>query len=287
MKNKLFVSIATIFASAVAMAAEVSTPAPAAQNATVAAPAVDSQCCSQKEVNTLFENELLAKPFERFSASATVAYESEYIFRGKYQSGHGINPIVDMGYDIGSGFAAYAEYWGFYGVDNSFGENDFYAGITYTIENVTFDVGYLGYTYNEDNTTNENEFMVNVSYDTVDFFGDFNVSPFAAFYYNYTYSGTTVEGGLSYAAPVTKWLIDENWGTLNFAAYVGYADYCGGLTNGGYVYTGVSVDAVIQVTDNMAIAGGVRWSCNNDGKSENIGEREQNISFGTAIIFGF
>lgn len=296
MENRLIISIAAIFASASALfAAEAAPAAPAAQNAPcaaraqcAAAAAQNAPCAaSEKEVNALVDTELLSNPLENFSASATVAYESEYIFRGKAQAGHGINPVVDLGYDFGNGLAAYAEYWGFYGVDNGFGENDFYAGLTYTIENITFDVGYLGYTYNDD-SKNESEFMVAVSYDTVDLLGDFNVSPFAAFYYNYTYSGTTVEGGLSYEAPVTKWLIDENWGTINLAAYVGYADYRDGLTyHGGYVYTGVSADAVVQVTDNMAISAGIRWACNNDGADENIGGKQQNLWFGTAVIFGF
>ena len=296
MENRLIISIAAIFASASALfAAEAAPAAPAAQNAPCAAKAqcaaaaAQSAPCaaSEKEVNALVDTELLSNPLENFSASATVAYESEYIFRGKAQAGHGINPVVDLGYDFGNGLAAYAEYWGFYGVDNGFGENDFYAGLTYTIENITFDVGYLGYTYNDD-SKNESEFMVAVSYDTVDLLGDFNVSPFAAFYYNYTYSGTTVEGGLSYEAPVTKWLIDENWGTINLAAYVGYADYRDGLTyHGGYVYTGVSADAVVQVTDNMALSAGIRWACNNDGADENIGGKQQNLWFGTAVIFGF
>ncbi len=296
MENRLIISIAAIFASASALfAAEAAPAAPAAQNAPcaakaqcAAAAAQNAPCAaSEKEVNALVDTELLSNPLENFSASATVAYESEYIFRGKAQAGHGINPMVDLGYDFGNGLAAYAEYWGFYGVDNGFGENDFYAGLTYTIENITFDVGYLGYTYNDD-SKNESEFMVAVSYDTVDLLGDFNVSPFAAFYYNYTYSGTTVEGGLSYEAPVTKWLIDENWGTINLAAYVGYADYRDGLTyHGGYVYTGVSADAVVQVTDNMALSAGIRWACNNDGSDENIGGKQQNLWFGTAVIFGF
>lgn len=287
MENRLIISIAAIFASASALfAAEAAPAASSAQNAPCAA---KTQCAApEKEVNTLIDTELLSKPLENFSASATVAYESEYIFRGKAQAGHGINPMVDLGYDFGNGLAAYAEYWGFYGVDNGFGENDFYAGLTYTIENITFDVGYLGYTYNDSESKNESEIMVAVSYDTTDLLGDFNVSPFAAFYYNYTYSGTTVEGGLSYEAPVTKWLIGENWGTINLAAYVGYADYRDGLTyHGGYVYTGVSADAVVQVTDNMALSAGIRWACNNDGAEENIGGKQQNLWFGTAVIFGF
>lgn len=293
MENRLIISIAAIFASASALFAAEAAPAaqnaPCAAKAQCAAAAAQNAPCaaSEKEVNALVDTELLSNPLENFSASATVAYESEYIFRGKAQAGHGINPMVDLGYDFGNGLAAYAEYWGFYGVDNGFGENDFYAGLTYTIENITFDVEYLGYTYNDD-SKNESEFMVAVSYDTVDLLGDFNVSPFAAFYYNYTYSGTTVEGGLSYEAPVTKWLIDENWGTINLAAYVGYADYRDGLTyHGGYVYTGVSADAVVQVTDNMAISAGIRWACNNDGADENIGGKQQNLWFGTAVIFGF
>lgn len=273
MKNRLLTTIVAIFASAAALSA--------AEATVTAAPAAQAEA-PKKEINTLLDKEVLAKPFENLSASASVAYESEDIFRGKLLAYHTVMPSVDFGYAITDGLSAYANYAGAYGADNSYGENDFGAGVAYSIDNFTFDLGYIAYTYTND-AKNEHEIAFQVSYDTVDFLGDFNVSPFAAFYYNFTYCGTVLEGGLSYSAPVTKWLLDENWGSLDSAVYVGWLDYVDGDHNG-YVYAGASVNAVVQVTDNMAVSAGVRWACNNDGGADN---HEQSVWFGSAVSFGF
>lgn len=288
MKNRLLTTIVAIFASAAALSAAEATvaAAPAAAPATAAnaaAPAAQAQAeAPKKEINTLLDKEVLAKPFENLSASASVAYESEDIFRGKLLAYHTVMPSVDLGYAITDGLSAYANYAGAYGADNSYGENDFGAGVAYSIDNFTFDLGYIAYTYTNE-AKNEHEIAFQVSYDTADFLGDFNVSPFAAFYYNFTYCGTVLEGGLSYSAPVTKWLLDENWGSLDSAVYVGWLDCVDGDHNG-YVYAGASVNAVVQITDNMSVSAGVRWACNNDGGADN---HEQSVWFGSAVSFGF
>lgn len=278
MNKKAFVVISSILASAAMAVADVAvTPVNAAPAQAVqpAAPA--------KEVNTLVESDLFdGSVVNNLSISAAVAYESEYIFRGKYVSGHTISPIVDINYDLGYGFAAYAGYWGLYGVDNSFGENDYYMGVAYTYADITLDLGYLGYTYNDD-SRDEHEFMAKVSYDTTELLGDFNVSPYAAFFYNNTLLTRTYEIGLSYSAPITKWLIDENWGSIETSAYVGIVD---DNRDGGYTYGGISADVVVAVTNNMNVSLGIRWACNNDNDDE-ISQKEQNLWFGTAVSFGF
>ena len=131
-----------------------------------------------------------------------------------------------------------------------YGENDLYAGATYSIENFAVDFGYTAYTYPSSGSTVENELKLSLNYDTSEFLGDFAVSPYVSGFYNLTYSGTVIEAGLSYSAPITKWVLGQNWGTIDLAAFGGYADYIGGMAEvGGYAYAGFSAGATVAVSD--------------------------------------
>ncbi len=249
---------------------------------------------STKEVNTIGDISYTKSVIEKFSASATVDYESEFIFRGKQLAGPVICPSVNVGYDIGSGFSSYVGWWGCYSTNGGgYGENDLLAGISYSIENFTIDFGYTAYTYSGAATSefaNEHELKLIASYDTSEYLGDFAVSPYVAAYYNITYSGIVIESGLTYSAPITKWLIDQNWASIDLAGYFGYADYKGGLSdNGGYVYAGASADVSFAITEYWSISAGVRYSCNNDhdGGFSAISGRENNVWFGVKTSIGF
>ena len=227
-------------------------------------------------------------------AAATVDYESEFIFRGKQLAGPVVCPEVDVSYEIGSGFSSYIGWWGCYSTNGGgYGENDLYAGLNYSIDNFTIDFGYTVYTYSGAATSeypNEHELKLIVSYDTSEYLGDFAICPYAAAYYNITYSGTVIEGGLSYSAPITKWLIGENWASIDLAAYVGYADYRGGMSdNGGYVYVGTSADISFAITEYWSMSAGVRYACNNDddGGFSAIAGKENNVWFGVSTSIGF
>lgn len=245
-----------------------------------------------KEINTFFEEPALKEALEKFSFSTTVGYESEYVFRGRNITGPSINPAANIGYEIGEGFAAAVGYWGNYNVSDSASscsENDFTVGLSYSIENVNLELGYVAYTYSAGGNTNE--FKVGASYDTSELLGDYNVSPYVAGYYDITLSCKTLEGGLSYSAPVTKWLLDSNWGTIDFAGYVGYTygnisvNDAGDSYYDGYFYSGISIGATIAITDNCSYSAGMRYAYCND--YEAFGPTNSRLWFGTSITFGF
>lgn len=261
------------------------------------APASDSAGASgsalvESEIDTLFKEVPLKEVLERFSLEAGIGFESEYVFRGRSVTGPSINPSVNIGYDVGYGFALSAGYWGNYNVSDSSNpatENDFTFDITYTIENFTVDFGYTAYTYPSGGNTNE--LKVGVAYDTSELLGDFNVSPYVAGYYDLTLSGKTLEGGLSYSAPITKWLFGSTWGTLDFAGYVGYTygdisfDAGGNSMNDSYFYAGFSAGGTVAVTDYCSLSAGMRYAyCNNYDPS---GSTNSRVWFGTSLSFGF
>lgn len=243
------------------------------------------------EINTLANEPFLSSALERFSGSVSAGYESEYMFRG-YTLCNGIfSPSVNIGYDLGAGFGIYAGYWGAFSVDDlsetdpfnntvdgHYCESDFYAGITYSFENFEIDVGYLAYVY--DTGGNTNEMKVAISYDTTELLGeDFAVTPYAAGYYDVTLSAKTLEGGISYSAPITKWLIGSNWGTLDFAGYVGY-NYAPEAHS---FYTGLSFGASASITEYCSISAGMRYQYYNN-EIFNCGDK---VWFGTSISVGF
>lgn len=184
----------------------------AAEVTVVASPAatVPSAQPEAKAIDTLADEVVCANFLERFSSSITMGFESEYIFRGKNCAGASLNPQIDMAYDIGSGFGVYGGVWANTPVNsnNSESEIDYYAGVTYDIKNFTFDLGYAAYTYTAD-SENSHEIKFAVTYDTVDLLGEFNVSPTAGFFYDFTLGVYTLEAGATYSAPLQSGLPTE------------------------------------------------------------------------------
>jgi hypothetical protein len=276
-----------------------------AQNQNTGAAATQQAAAPQAKetvAESLADLKLGSKVLDRFSASVTVGYESEYVFRGVKEAGHSVCPQVDFGYDFGAGFAAYVGYWGNYEAGNDsegFSETDLYIGATYTIKNVTFDVGVINYIYNED-VPAEWEWKAAVSYDTSDIFGeDYAVKPAIAYYYNMELDTSTVELGLEYSAPIMKWINGDNWLTLDSSIMYGYICRRGTQAkeySGDYGYIQLKSDVVVAITDYCAWSLGIRysWASNNGTRGSgpyaspyNLADESSNVWFGTAISFGF
>ena len=239
-------------------------------------------CASKadKQINTLADEDVCANLLERFSASVTVGFESEYVFRAKKYAGASINPEVDAAYDLGMGFSVYAGVWGNMPVKSSTtNEMDVYTGVTYDIANFTFDLGYIGYLYSDSAERNSHEVKFALTYDTVDFLGDFNVSPTAAFFYDFITGYYTVEAGASYSAPVTKWIADRDWGKINLAAVYGWTT----SSSNGYTYVAVSADAVIAINDYCSVSVGARYAYSHD----TLVDRTDKVWYGTSLTVGF
>jgi uncharacterized protein (TIGR02001 family) len=85
--------------------------------------------------------------------SANVALVSEYSFRGIAQSDEGpaIQGGIDWSNDLGNGAGIYLGTWGsnidFNDSSEASSEFDFYGGLTYGIENWSFDIGAIYYAY--------------------------------------------------------------------------------------------------------------------------------------------
>ena len=243
------------------------------------------------EINTLASEPFLSSALERFSGSVSVGYESEYMFRGYNLCSGIVSPTVNLGYDLGAGFGVYAGYWAALSVDDlsetdpfnntvdgHYCESDFSAGITYSIENFEIDVGYIAYVY--DTGGNTNEIKAAVSYDTSELCGeDFALTPYAAGYYDLTLSAKTLEGGLSYSAPITKWLIGSNWGTLDIAGYAGY-NY---TPESHSFYTGFAFGGTASITEYCSVSAGMRYQYYNN----EISDCGSKVWFGTSISVGF
>ena len=297
--KKLLLAI-SICAAAVAYAqdnAAVAAPQNTGAAATQQAATVQAQ---EKSAESLADLNFGAKALDRFSAAVSVAYESEYNFRGVHNAGASIQPQVDLGYDFGAGFAAYFGYWGTYEIennDNRFNESDIYFGATYTVANFTFDVGAICYMYPEDarqaavydGHDAEWEWKAAISYDTTDLLGDFNVSPSIAYYYNYTLDVNTLELGLFYSAPVMKWINGDNWLTLDSSVVYGYICAYGGANRdaGDYSYFQIKSDVVVSITDYCSWSFGLRYSLASHNASEDGRYNPSQIWFGTGMSFGF
>ncbi len=280
-------------AGAAQVAAPQNTGAAASQQAAVAQP-------KETVAETLADLKLGSKALDRFSASVAVGYESEYVFRGIKCADSSITPQVDFGYDLGAGFAAYVGYWGSYEIQtDSAGcqESDLYIGATYTVKNITFDIGLINYIYPD--AADENEWKFAVSYDTTDLLGDFNVSPSIAYYYNNELDTNTIELGLFYSAPVMKWINGDNWLTIDSSFIYGYVCRQGSQAkaySGDYGFVQFKSDVVVSITDYCAWSMGLRcsWASGNGVRGSGAyanpyisADESANVWFGTALSFGF
>ena len=171
------------------------------------------------------------------------------------------------------------------------------AGATYTVKNITFDTGVITYIYPDGN--DEWEWKFAVSYDTTELLGDFNVCPSIAYFYNNELDTNTLELGLSYSAPVMKWINGDNWLSIDSSIIYGYIAREGSNAkaySGAYSYFQLKSDVRIAVTDYCSYSFGIRYSWASDNAVRGSGpyaspdimaDEKGNVWFGTAISFGF
>ncbi len=304
--KKILTGIIAIAASAVLCGAYAQEVKPL-QNATTAkAEAEKTQAVTAPSDNAVEPNACVPEmSMSLLSVSATVGYESAYIFRGEKYAGHSIQPGVEFAYPI-CGLDIYAGAWSSSPVQGSkkdeLTELDLYAGATYNYGALTFDVGYIYYWYPEvdgDEISRDMEVYCGVTLDTSSFLG-ININPSAYYFYNWILKQQVVELSLGYDTPIGEWLIDNEKLTLPLNLYGGYlsagrkyGDYGGPSEGVTYFYLGASADIAYALTDYCTISAGIRYSVRNGG---NEGEpvdhamlygRENNVWFGAKVSFGF
>ncbi|MBR4596776.1 MAG: hypothetical protein IKO42_00025 [Opitutales bacterium] len=238
-------------------------------------------CADSAEApKTLFDEAFFADAKESFSAEIGIGFESAYIFRGAKLASASIVPTLDLACALGGGFGLRGGFFNDTSIENSsYVETDITCGITYAAGAFSFDAGYCAYLYPHDKDTHEFSFCV--SYDTSEFLGDFAVSPFVEYYYDVVLYVNTLEAGLSYSAPITKWLIESEWGSIDLAATYGHV-FARRSAND-YNYVMFSADFKIALTSFASFSAGVRYS----NKSAGGANSEDNCWFGTGMKLAF
>ncbi len=241
------------------------------------------------------------------SVSASVGYESAYVFRGEKLAGHSICPEVEFAYPIYD-FDIYAGAWYSSPVRGDAGgleELDLYAGVNYYLGALRLDVGYIYYWYPSTSVqaagdiTRDMEVYFGACLDTSAYLG-VNINPSVYYWYNWILKQQTVEISLGHEFPVGEWTFGNEKLTLPVSIYGGYSS--AGRKNGdnggpdegvSYFYYGVRADLAYALTDYCTVSGGIRYSYRNGGNEGDVVDhygllgREHNFWFGGSVSFGF
>lgn len=247
---------------------------------------------------------------DKFSASVSFAYESNYVFRGIREAQDSLQPEVEVAYAISDALGAYVGVFNNSPLDDNYTETDINVGMTYQVAAFTFDLGYTLYwntslgnkkDFKFDTT---NEIKVGVSYDTSELLGDFAVTPSLYYYYDFDMECNTVEVSLDYSAPISKWILGEgkDFLSLDTSIYYGYRNGSRFKAYGdvyhdsnGYSYVGINADLVLRVNEICALSFGVRWANVNAhstvdsvmGETRPFGKYADTVWFGTSMTMGF
>ncbi len=208
---------------------------------------------------------------QELSVSASVAYESEYIFRGVHLADSYIAPSVDLSYGD-----MYVGIWGAMPFKSDFdNEIDVYAGYGFDIsEVVSADIGFTYYTYPSladgvfDSDVNTFEVYTGLSFEAP-------LSPSVYAFYDFDLEAWTLETSAGHTIEVSEST------SLELAGYLGYVKPDGGSS---YVYYGAGVSYSIALAENASWSIGVNWY----GADEEIVDGDKSrFTIGTSFSAGF
>lgn len=238
---------------------------------------------------------------EDLSATATVAFESNYVFRGgqQYNDNWAVQPGLDFSLPVFEG-SAYVGYWGSYAYGNSssqgtFAESDWYIGYGQDLtEYVSIDGGFTYYGFSNSAQDAWKEIYLGLSFDGLMPEG-FELSPAVYAYYNFSGDALTVEGSIGHSFSLEQ--LDPNLG-LDLGAYLAYVDFgdangdqVAGSPSQDYIYYGASADLVYTLNDVASVSAGVRYAGNDlDASKSNLyvfDSTDDILWWGVSTTFGF
>jgi uncharacterized protein (TIGR02001 family) len=212
------------------------------------------------------------------SISATVAWESDYIFRGVQLAEEFFAPSVDVSYGD-----FYVGMWAAMPIDAEyFNEVDFYAGYGFGInEMLSADVGITAYTYPEDGAPEDTtEGYAGLSFET-------ELSPAIYVYYDFDLQNLTIEGSVGHSIALSE------EGSVDMTAYLGWValdENTMGFDD--YYYLGAGVAYSYAFTDNASFSIGVNWAGSSEDTMGTNGsgltfDSDNEFTFGTSFTAGF
>lgn len=208
---------------------------------------------------------------EELSISATVGWESEYVFRGAQLADSILTAAVDLEYT-----GVYVGIWSAQPVnslDQASQEFDFYGGYAFNATDMlSLDFGLTAYYYPslEDFAPGADDLTVEAyvggALDTV-------LAPALYLYYDFTLENFTIEGSAGHSFDL------GNSMSIDLGAYLGYVWIDAG---GDYFYGGLNGDLTYSFTDFASASIGPRVSFND----VDVG-RDANFWFGASFSAGF
>jgi len=264
--------------------------------------AIAAACVSMAQDGKFPLDSLMNPSTDFLSVSASVGFESAYVFRAEKLANYSIQPEVEVGYTA-AGFDIYGGAWAntpLYGNNDGLEEVDFHAGAAYTYQSLRIDVGYLYYWYpsfGDGDLSRDMEVYVGVSLDTAAYFNGVNINPSVYYFYNWILEQQVIETSVGYDTPVGAWAMGWDKLTMPVNVYFGYAT--AGRKNGDvggedvgctYYYYGASIDLAYAVTDYCTLSAGARYSQSFNNNAEDPDYQlnpKQNFWYGVKVAFGF
>lgn len=203
---------------------------------------------------------------QELSISTTVAWESDYVFRGVGLAEEYFAPAIDISYGD-----FYAGIWAALPVDSEFGnEVDYYAGYGFGLsETVSADVGFTYYTYPDagddffDSDVNTFEIYGGVSFEAP-------LSPAAYVFYDFDLEALTLELSGGHSVEVSE------KGTVDLTGFLGYVDADGF----DWYYYGLGASLTHSFTDNASASVFVNWY---GSEEDTIMGDDNELSFGVSF----
>ena len=193
--------------------------------------------------------------------SASIGYDSKYIFRGVALADESMTVSIDAEFD-----SAYLGMWTNQPITGNFdNEFDFYGGLGFDVaEGISMDVGGTLYYYPESGSGSETfELFAGFAFDS-------ELSPAFYVYYDLDLEAFTFIGSAGHSFEM-----DEK-SSLDVAGFIGNVDGDGFS----YTFYGVSADVVYSLSDTSTASIGIRYS---DGSSSLADE----VYFGASLSTGF
>lgn len=212
------------------------------------------------------------------SATVTVGWESEYVFRGLQLADSSVQPAVDINY-----MGYYAGVWASFPIvaNQTFSkEFDFYAGYGMDLsETVNLDLGVTEYYYpsahdiSKDIYKSTTEVYVGFSFDVIS-------TPSIYLYYDWRLKDFTVEGHVGHSFEVAEQVSFDVGASLGWVANDKETKTVEGPD---YLYGSATVDLVYKLAENAKAYAGPRISFNDYDNITN----ESNLWWGVGITAGF
>ncbi len=218
---------------------------------------------------------------QELSITTTVAWESEYIFRGVQLAEEYFAPSIDLKYGD-----FYAGIWSALPVDSTWrngqklaNEVDYYAGYSPAIDDkISLDFGFTYYTYPNlsdkffDSDVNTFEIFAGVNFEVP-------MSPALYAFYDFDTKAFTLEASGGYS-----WEIDEN-STVDLSLHLGWVDPD---DIDSYFYYGAGVAYNYAFTDKASVKLFVNWyGCEEDFMGSKTVDNSNKISYGVSFTAGF